>query len=543
MYQITYNGHLLYDPRDKSLVIWDTTVELAVNTAGALSFSIGNDNPLYNELKTMSGTIELLQDGIPVFRGRIVRMGTDMFNIKTVECEGVLACLNDSLIEPFSFPEDYEEDPEYITSTNRVEFFLEKMLEKHNEQVSDSQKLLLGNVTVMDPNNYIKRSSESYNSSWSIISDKLFDSALGGYLLIRYEADGNYIDYYNVLPLTNTQEIVFASNLLDVDRDKDGTKLFTAILPIGADGLTIEDTEDGEITDRITKQGKILFDRVSEDTHGRITICEKWDDVTVPENLLAKAKNRLENEGIILPEIITVTAADIGFTDEEVQSFRVGRNTVIKSLPHGLTAIYPLNSLSIDIQNPADTRICLGGTVKTLATSINTAIKNSATQTVDLAVKEASEIVNTTRTEILQDAQEIILSALSEYVASNDFDTYKQTVSTALSVMAGTIEMNFSTVTQNINNVNGDLQNIYNERLKYIRFENGDIILGEKSNEITLRLSPDRMSFYQGNLEVAYISNNKLYITNSETTVQSRIGKFAFTPAQNGSLTFRKVGS
>ena len=56
---------------------------------------------------------------------------------------------------------------------------------------------------------------------------------------------------------------------------------------------------------------------------------------------------------------------------------------------------------------------------------------------------------------------------------------------------------------------------------QYIRIDNGDVILGEADNPLTLALSNDRISFYNGLVEVAYISDNKEYIGNLEVTTSA----------------------
>ena len=143
----------------------------------------------------------------------------DVYNSKAVDLEGAMAYFNDSTVRPFSFPGDFAENAEYITaaeSGNVIEFFLKWLIDRHNEQVQEFQRFKLGNVTVSDPNNYLSRSSTEYASTWETLKGKLFESALGGFLCIRYESDGNYIDYLSEFTLTNTQEIVFGENLRDL---------------------------------------------------------------------------------------------------------------------------------------------------------------------------------------------------------------------------------------------------------------------------------------------------------------------------------------
>ena len=72
----------------------------------------------------------------------------------------------------------------------------------------------------------------------------------------------------------------------------------------------------------------------------------------------------------------------------------------------------------------------------------------------------------------------------------------------------------------------------------------GNIILGKSDSDIMLILKNDRMSFVRnvsGYPEIAYISDDVLYITEGEFLTQMRIGKFGFTPGANGNLSFKKV--
>lgn len=47
----------------------------------------------------------------------------------------------------------------------------------------------------------------------------------------------------------------------------------------------------------------------------------------------------------------------------------------------------------------------------------------------------------------------------------------------------------------------------------------------------------DRLAFYMNDTEVAYLSNNKLYVTQAELLSKLIIGKFAFEPQSNGNLS------
>jgi hypothetical protein len=127
------------------------------------------------------------------------------------------------------------------------------------------------------------------------------------------------------------------------------------------------------------------------------------------------------------------------------------------------------------------------------------------------------------------------------YVSEEEFGEYKNTVSTSFEQTAEQFEMKFNSTSQAISDVNKDLQEKYNERTSYIRFEDGNIILGRSDSDITLKQSNDRISFLQNGQEVAYIADDNLYITQGEFMTQLRIGKFGFTPGASGNLSFKKV--
>lgn len=515
MYRLTYEDYILYDPRlatpEDRLIIRDPKVHLAVDKAGEMSFLLQPEHPYVDKLRKMSGVVELTDGATPIYRGRITRDTIDFYGVHTVETEGLLACLNDSVIEPFAYPEDFTEDAGYqeaAASGNVVDYLFRWLLAQHNAQVSTEQQIKPGTCTVTDPNNYITRSSTDYQTTMEAVRGKLFGSSLGGHLLIRYETDGNYLDYYADLPLTNTQPVEFAANLLDLTAELDGTDIYTAILPLGKDGLTIAELSDTDLTDDLVKNGKIIYSKSGIAAHGRITRCIKWDDVTVPANLQTKAKAALADNGLAMPETITVRAVDLGWQDA-VQHFRVGRMTLLASTPHGYRASYPLLELSPDILDPGNTQITMGATRATYTgTQIEEDrrrdeetnrreenIKEDTRQQLDQVIRSTSQQI----TDLQRNVDSIILSALERYVETGDFESYKEEVSTKLSVLTDQLSIDITRITERIDDVDGDLQSKYSEITKAFRFTSEGLIIGESGNEILLRLDNDVLQFVRNN--------------------------------------------
>ena len=84
------------------------------------------------------------------------------------------------------------------------------------------------------------------------LKTKLYGSSLGGYLRIRYEDDGKYIDYLSDFVRESGQKIEFGENLLDYSQEVSALDIATAILPLGAKNeetgnrLTIETVNGGK---------------------------------------------------------------------------------------------------------------------------------------------------------------------------------------------------------------------------------------------------------------------------------------------------------
>lgn len=560
MYQITYDHYILYDPRfataEDKLLITEPDVYLAVGKAGEMSFVLQPDHPYLDRLQRMQGVVSLLDDGVPVYRGRITKDNATYYGSRKITTEGLMACLNDSVMPPFSFPGDVEEDKEYQTaaaSGNVVEYFFHWILARHNAQVSEAQQIKPGVCTVTDSNNYIARSSTEYLPTMEVLTTRLPKSALGGHLLIRYEADGNYLDYYADLPLTNTQRVEYAANLLDIVSERDGTEIYTSILPVGKDGLTIADIADGDLTDDLVKDGLTVYSRSGVAAYGRINRYVRWDDVTVVANLLAKAKASVSSAGLATQESITVQAVDLGWQDS-VQHFRVGRMTLLISTPHGYNAAYALMELQPDILSPGNTRITLGATRQTYTgAQIDTdretkedmdrqreEIKSEMREETRQQLNQVTESTMQQITDVQQSLNSIILAALQNYVETGEFGSYKEEMSSKLELLADQLNLTLTTITERIEDVNGDLQSKYSEVTKAFRFTADGLIIGESGNEILLRLDNDVMQFIRNNTPELMLTAAGVEAHQVKVTILI-IGNVAFMADGSGDVVVKGV--
>lgn len=398
MYYITCDGYPLLDWRDNGLILVNPTVKLEVNTVGEGSFTIYKTHPHYDRLKKLKSVVEVSDENGVIFRGRATGDTVDFDHGMAVDLEGAMAFFNDSVVRPFLFPSDFKEDADYVAAAqngNVIAFLLGWLIDNHNAQVQDEQKKMkLGRVTVTDPNNYITRSNIDYASTWETLKGKLFDSSLGGYLCIRYEADGNYIDYLSEFTETNSQRIEFGENLLDLKSETESSEAYSAVIPLGAAGITIAGLADGDINDDLVKSGDTIYSKKAVAEYGWIyapTAKTTWEDVTNDTNLRTKGAEWLANGGALPLNAIEVTAVDLHFTDKQVESLRIYKNVEVHSGPHDLDEVFPLSKLEIDLLNPQNTKIQVGRTMKTL-TDITAIREEEAKQKFSQISKNEDEI-------------------------------------------------------------------------------------------------------------------------------------------------------
>lgn len=190
--------------------------------------------------------------------------------------KGRLAFLLDSVQRPY----DFLSGDNYTTVEKLFAFYINN----HNSQVDEAHKFKVGNITVEDPNNYVVRSDSQYLTTWESINQKLINS-YGGYLWVRHEADGNYIDYLADFDTVSSQTVEFGKNLLSLNKITKGEDIATAIIPLGA---KLQDEEGNDTEFRLTisdiNEGvDYVYNEEAVNEYGWIFKTVIWDDVTVPQ--------------------------------------------------------------------------------------------------------------------------------------------------------------------------------------------------------------------------------------------------------------------
>ena len=530
MYRVYCDSALLYDDRIDEYKIFDPVVEKELNKIDSFEFTIYNNHSSFDRLKRLKSIITVFQDGYLLFRGRILDDEQGFYNEKQVSCEGELAFLVDSIQRPYDF-----------TGTPAELFRM--FITNHNSQVDAEHQFIVGSVTVTDPNDYIARSDSEYLNTWESINKKLLET-LGGYIWVRHETDGNYIDYLSELNFLSPQKIEFGKNLLDLKRETKGEDIATALIPLGAkeegseNRLTIESVNNGV---------DFVYNQEAVDAYGWIFKVQTWDDVTEAGNLLTKGNERLQ-ELIQLLLSVELTAADLSTVGMAVESFHVGTQVRVTTNPHSIDRLFLVTKLSVNLASPASNKLTLGDSFYSLTERAVRGQIDAENMSVRISSDLEEKVLNSlTETEtklsaqISATAESITTTVMEEVYLKEDTDALISSVSNQITQTAEDVEIRFTEFSQNIDDVAAGADAKFEEISKYIRFVDGNIVLGEDGNTLTLQIENDRIAFLDSGIEVAYFSNNKLYVTDGEFLHSLQLGNFAFIPRENGNLSFKKV--
>ena len=220
LFRIYVDGEVFYHPHLSKLAITQAQINEDAEKIDSLTLSAPFNHPYLNSIKPMASVIECKKGKVTVFEGRALDDGSDFYNSHTWTCESALAYLKDTMQPPFSYK-------------GPLKGLFEQFISVHNKSVEDQKKFKVGNVTVTDNNDYVSYSSSDFTMTMDAIKNKLINTH-GGYLQVRYESDGKYLDYLSDFKTKSLQTVEFGKNITDVKITRDHTERVTVLIPLGA---------------------------------------------------------------------------------------------------------------------------------------------------------------------------------------------------------------------------------------------------------------------------------------------------------------------
>ena len=416
MIQVYADGGLVYDSRLDGNELEGLTVTSGLNVGGTASLVMPLGHSAYNAFTGHKTVVTIYRDGELRFRGRALYPADTFYGQRTITCEGELCFLRDTINRPYL----YEASPRSCFVT---------ILNAHNAATDPWKQFKVGEVTVTDPNDYIRLESQSAETTLATLN-KLVERCGGYVTFTTNEAGERVINWLASLDYKSDQVIEFGENLLDFSTTgANTTSLATAIIPYGAqleekdaNGTTVKSGK--RLTIESVNGGKdYLLAQDAIDVRGTIYATATWDDVTEPANLLKKAQAYLAESKVFITSL-ELTALDLSYMDKAMDSFTVGDLVRVISTPHGVNEDFQLSQMTEDLLLPEKSRIILGKDVLSLTgasvagdyrgqsdlEAVKVAVKNDFTYAEDQiaanVTKQVSGQIAATETSVLKKVSE-----------------------------------------------------------------------------------------------------------------------------------------
>jgi hypothetical protein len=346
------------------------SIKQAQNAINEFTFVIPMQNDLYQKLIPFQSIVQVvnLYDEEVEFEGRVLSISNKMTStgfVQEVVCEDFLSFLHDST-----------QHFQKLKNTG-AEAYLREILNQHNAQVEDYKRIYLGSVTVKSltdkPWRYL-----GYESTWDTIRERIVAN-IGGYLTLRRENDGFYLDWTSSIGKSQESPIQLGRNIKSASRKVSFDGIATQIMPIGADEKNSDGSSSGDKEEQgsdVTRKqidissvngGKMwLEDAELVAKFGIIRKPVIWTEIDSPSVLKSRGLQYLRNQKIALAKW-TVAVVERYLIDSRYVKFKIGNTHPILNAP--LSGIEKLQIIEkkIDILNPQSVDLVIGSKSQSLS--------------------------------------------------------------------------------------------------------------------------------------------------------------------------------
>lgn len=341
-------------------------LEQSLSDIGTFEFELMYDHPLYNKIEPITGLVKIINkyDKEVEFYGRVLKpdAGMDSSGLfaKTFVCESVLGYLQDST-------QTFQRVP-----NNGVEDYFRRIIDVHNSQVEPHKRFKVGRVTVLNqsdtPYRYI-----GYDTTFETIKTYLI-GRLGGYIHLRLEDDGMYLDYLRSVGEEVESPIQLGTNIETARRELDLSNLITRLVPLGADlDKDNRDEETGQyvVRERVTINSVNGGKSYVEDAElvKRFGILQRpmdWTEIKDARILLQRGQQYMQNQKIAI-SAWSVSVVELYLIDQSFKKFKVGNTHPIDNAPlSGVERLQIIKKI-IDVTQPESVELTVGADSMTLS--------------------------------------------------------------------------------------------------------------------------------------------------------------------------------
>lgn len=426
MYIITIrNGNVTTEIHNYKRKLLSGKIVKGINTIDSFTFTMLPTDPSFNEINDYTTFVRAYNTFTRryEFKGRVlcseVQMTEQGTLTRSVTCECTKGYLCDSA-------QDLVEEQEWTFKT-----YFQKIAGVHNSQVEPYKKITLGNIATDIDGTTSFLCQIPRKNTWEAINENIIKPFGGEIILTELEdlEDGVRLDYVKEQGSTKSTEILIGKNMRSIIRERDSTEFVTRLIPLGAK-ISNDSEERYDITS-VTDGGiNYIEDAEAVQSYGIHARIVEFDNETTPEGLLIAAKEWLSENNKVRTKY-TVNALDLSLLGLSVDDFEVGNTHPIKNHLLGIDDTARIIKKTIDITEQTQSSIELGEKFETL-TEIQ---KNNAVTLQNvyntLVTIEANYVTNTQMVNeiniakssiIKQTSDDIMFMVEEKYVGKEDND-------------------------------------------------------------------------------------------------------------------------
>lgn len=339
MYRILYyqdhadkNPQVLHDVDSSNKILSGEMTEV-LNTVTTVDLTVGFSNTLYQRIEPIVGLIRIINtlDMSQVFYGRVLKpleeMKANGLYSQRYLCEDMLSYFNDSM-----------QSFQKVINNGLLDFFT-KIINNHNLKVEPHKRFKVGRVT-MSTDTDLPHRFLGYQSTFETLKEHVVDK-IGGYIQIRYESDGMYIDWLKEIGEFVDSPIEAGENILSAKRETSFEGMITRLVPLGADKNEDNQEEEIEGLTVIRERWDIKSVNGGKDYIDDIELIEKfgiierkvdWTDIDEPNILKERGDQYMAGQRAILTTW-EVDVVEKSLIDDRFKKFEVGNTHPINNPP------------------------------------------------------------------------------------------------------------------------------------------------------------------------------------------------------------------
>lgn len=338
---------VLADPSRPRYAAWDARIKYADNDSGEMSLTIAPGNPERQKLASLTSELVVEDDGVEIWRGRLLDQESDIYGRLKLTVKGVLDYLHDTV------------QPQKTISGSAADVFA-ALITAHNAKPIEARKrFVIGRVTVSGAVSDYKINAGA--NTWSELAKLI--KAHGGHISVRRVDGKHYIDWLAEVTDICTQTVRLGSNLLDIRRMINVDELATVIYPYGkiTGGVPLG---IGGVNGGLP----YLVDSDAVQVFGWVETAYTDNSCGNANQLKADARSSL-SQRVAEAKTITVSAVDLSDISD-AERIEINKRVPVVAAQLGIDEIMPCTALTRYLWEPKRTQISLGASMRAISAII-----------------------------------------------------------------------------------------------------------------------------------------------------------------------------